>query len=107
MAVVGDSSMWGSAFHVGLIPKIIDLVVTCWDGCEKPKPRDREVPITRRFKVALMVRKNALRNLPVRIDRESVEDDLVTTEERGRIDLRFTEARSCREDIYFAFECKR
>lgn len=105
MAVVGDSRMWASAFHVGLIPKIVELVLACWDGCEKPKGRDKEVPITRRFRVALVLRKNALRDLPVRIERESVEDDLETAEERGRIDLRFTEARSCREDVYFAFEC--
>ncbi|MCA1994914.1 MAG: hypothetical protein LDL41_23125, partial [Coleofasciculus sp. S288] len=37
--------------------------------------------------------------------REIPEDDLQTGEELGRIDLRFTHG--YREDVYFAFECKR
>ena len=71
-----------------------------------PKPDAFEVPLTRRFKVALRSQKN-FRKLPLRIERESPEDDQSTAAELGRIDLKFTPAGSANEDVYFAFECKR
>jgi hypothetical protein len=43
----------------------------------------------------------------VRIQREDPEDDFERGEEKGRIDIRFVYAFNCREDVYFAFECKR
>jgi hypothetical protein len=48
-----------------------------------------------------------LRVLPVRIEREPAEDHPVTGEELGRIDIKFVPAVSAREEVYFAFECKR
>ncbi|MFI5394012.1 MAG: hypothetical protein ACHQ9S_00640 [Candidatus Binatia bacterium] len=107
MPVSGDPRLWLDSFSPGLIPQIIQLVLTSWDAFEKPGRSEKEVPITRRFRSFLKRRKNALRELPVRIDRESVEDDPNTGNERGRIDIRFTEGYSCREEVYFAFECKR
>jgi hypothetical protein len=107
MPVSGDPRLWLDSFSPGLIPQIIELVLTSWDAFEKPGRNEKEVPITRRFRSFLKRRKNALRELPVRIDRESVEDDPDSGEERGRIDIRFTEGYSCREEVYFAFECKR
>jgi hypothetical protein len=103
---IGNPRLWLSTFSPGLVPQIIDLVLESWTAFDKPKRGEREVPITRRFCSVLKQRKNALRELPVRIDRETP-DDSKTGEECGRIDIRFTEAYSCREDVYFAFECKR
>lgn len=45
--------------------------------------------------------------LPVRIEREPAEDDPVTAQELGRIDLKFSPVGSALEEVYFAFECKR
>ncbi len=107
MPVIGDPQQWSAAFPRTLIAPIVGLVVRSWETFDKPNRKDREVLITRRFRSHLIQRKNALRVLPVRIEREAVEDDTESGEERGRIDLRFTAASSCREDVYFAFECKR
>lgn len=90
------------------MPEVLELIVDSWQTfTPKPGVSELEVPITRRFRVHLVKRKNYLRTLPIRIERESVEDDLITGVERGRIDIRFTHAMSCREEAYFAFECKR
>ena len=107
MAVTGDAGHWSSSFPAHLVPQIVELVVDSWTTFPKPGVSDGEVPITTRFRAHLVTRKNALRALPVRIDRESVEDDFNSGTERGRIDIRFTHASSCREDVYFALECKR
>jgi hypothetical protein len=89
-----------------LVPRIIDLVWDAWEKFPKPTPNDLEVPITRRFKHSLKQAKD-YRRLPVRIEREPAEDDPVTGHELGRIDLKFAPAESAREEVYFAFECKR
>jgi hypothetical protein len=81
-------------------------VTETWADFERPGETDLEVPITRRFKRALKQAKD-YRRLPVRIEREATEDDPETAEERGRIDLKFLPAVSAREEVYFAFECKR
>lgn len=104
MGVMGDPGGWEDAFPDWLIPDIIDLVVDAWERFVKPLPAEKEVPITRRFKVLLVQDKN-LRRLPVLIDREVWEDDPETAEQIGRIDIRLTHGH--REDVYFAFECKR
>ena len=107
MAFIGDPDPWAGIFPQGLIPNILHLVVSVWAGFTKPKPYEHEVPITRRFRAALVQEKNVQRKLPVRILREVVEDDLKTGDELGRIDMVFLSSQSCREDVYFAFECKR
>src|ERR1022692_3404302 len=98
--------MWSDVFPEELIPRIIDLIFDTWHAFPSPKPTDYEVPITRRFKVALKNAKD-LRRLPLRIEREPAEDDPTTAAELGRIDLKFSAAGSAREEVYFAFECKR
>src|SRR5262249_30986438 len=65
---------------------------------------DHEVPISRTFRTKLIQDKNAIR-LPLLIDREVSEDDLLKGKELGRIDIRFIHG--SREDVYLAFECKR
>jgi hypothetical protein len=104
MAVAGDAGLWSDFFPGDLIPHILDLVLDAWAVFEKPEPTALEVPITRRFRSRLRQDKN-LRKLPVRIERESPEDSLESGEEIGRIDLRF--CHGYREEVYFAFECKR
>jgi hypothetical protein len=106
MTVVGDPGMWSDTFPDYLIPHILDLVTETWTSFEKPTPAEHEVPITRRLRRALKQAKDYQR-LPVRIERESAEDDPVTGEELGRIDLKFLPAVSALEEVYFAFECKR
>ncbi len=106
MTVIGDASLWSGTFPEELVPRILDLVSDSWATFEKPSGRDHEVPITRRFKHALKQAKD-YRRLPIRIEREPAEDDPVTGEELGRIDLKFLPAMSALEEVYFAFECKR
>ena len=106
MTVIGDPGMWSDTFPDHLVPRILDLVMETWEAFEKPAPTDHEVPITRRLRRALKQAKDYKR-LPVRIERESAEDDPTTGEELGRIDLKFLPAMSALEEVYFAFECKR
>jgi hypothetical protein len=103
---VGDPNLWSDVFPEELVPRILDLVWETWKTFEKPAPDEHEVPITRRFKNDLKQAKD-FRRLPVRIEREPAEDDPATGEELGRIDLKFNPAGSAREEVYFAFECKR
>src|SRR5947209_2539808 len=104
--VIGDAKIWSDTFPDELIPRVLDLVTETWEVFDKPGPVDREVSITQRFKHALKQAKD-LRVLPVRIELEPAEDHPVTGEELGRIDLKFVPAVSAREEVYFAFECKR
>jgi hypothetical protein len=106
MTILGDPALWADTFPEDLVPRLLDLVTETWADFERPGETDLEVPITRRFKRALKQAKD-FRRLPVRIERESPEDDPDTGEERGRIDLKFLPAVSAREEVYLAFECKR
>src|SRR5271157_2289213 len=103
---LGDVDAWAEVFPEDLVPRIIDLVWTTWATFPKPAANEHEVPITRRFKCDLKQAKDYIR-LPVRIDREPAEDDPLTAQELGRIDLKFSPAGSALEEVYFAFECKR
>lgn len=106
MTIHGDSDLWADTFPEDLVPKILDLVLEAWEKFPKPKRNAREVPTTRALRPFLIRTKN-FRRLPLRIDREDPEDDLDRGVEKGRIDLRLTPAISAREEVYFAFECKR
>ena len=103
----GDPALWSDVLPQGLIPQILDMVLSVWGGMAKPHRRTREVPITKRFLTARKEDKNMRQTVPVRISRECVEDDMRTGRELGRIDLCFIPANRCREQVYFAFECKR
>ncbi len=104
MAIIGNASLWADLFPDHLVPDILGLVVTTWQRFKKPQPNDLEVPITRRFREEL-VREKSNRELPFSIWPESSETDPETGKEIGRIDIRFLHG--YREDVYFAFECKR
>lgn len=106
MNVFGDPSYWSVLFPEELIPDIIDLVTNTWEMFPKPAPDDGEVPITQRFRIALIKSKRLVKLL-VRIERESYEDDLETGEHIGRLDLKFIPPNSVAEENYFTFECKR
>jgi len=104
--ILGDPDLWSDTFPEDLIPRVLSAAVEAWTAMDKPGPAELEVPITRRFKHALKQVKDFNR-LPFRVERESVEDDPTTGEELGRIDIKLLPAASAREDVYFAFECKR
>lgn len=105
MAVYGNLDAWADTFDQGLIPPILDLICSAWQTFVKPTHTELEPQITRRLCVHLC--KTRANLLPVRIECESTEYDLTTAEEKGRIDVKFINPPNCREDIYFAFECKK
>jgi len=104
MEIASDPSLWSDLVPDRFMPQIIALVLDGWEAFDKPGRNEREVPITRRFCRCLCARKNASRDLPFTIWHESELDD-AAGRQVGRIDLRF--CHGYREDVYFAFECKR
>lgn len=104
--IIGKSDLWSDTFPEDLIPRVLNAAVDAWAAMDKPGPAELEVPITRRFKHTLKQVKDFNR-LPFRVEREAVEDDPATGQELGRIDIKLLPAVSAREDVYFAFECKR
>ncbi len=105
MSTVGSMAPWAAAFPDGLIPSIVSLVLGTWAKLPKPCPDEHETVVSRSLRNALRQVKNSTRMLPCLIDREVVEDDPKTAEEKGRIDIRFIHGYD--ESVYFAFECKR
>lgn len=103
-SITGDNSAWADFFPEKLIPQIIELIVRSWEQFKKPQLTDYEEPITRRFREFLRKNKNS-KKLPLTIWPESSETDPISGKEIGRIDLRFISGH--REEVYFAFECKR
>jgi hypothetical protein len=106
MSIEGDAELWSVLFPEEFIPDILDLVLSAWDEFTKPGADEEEEEITRKFRLTL-IRTRDLVRLPVTILREYYEDDPDTGDHLGRIDIRFTTARSILETNYFAFECKR
>lgn len=108
MALIkGNPAYWSDVFPQELIPQILEMILSVWERLPKGPPRELEIRITRRFLRALIHDKNTRKEVPVRISRECVEDDLRTGRQLGRIDLCFIPPNSCHEQVYFAFECKR
>lgn len=102
--IKGDPSMWGDLFPDGLLPDVLELVVSSWQAFAKPQPTELEPQITRRF--AQDLRKNqVLRRLPFNVEREVPIDDTLFARELGRIDIKFTAG--YRNDVYFGLECKK
>ena len=92
MTVIGEPGIWADTFPDDLVPRLLDLVTETWADFERPGEAELEVAITRRFKRALKQSKDR-NKIPVRIERESTEDDPDTGEERGRIDRSSSPAR--------------
>jgi len=107
IGVVGDGRLWKKdLFPEELIPEILELVITSWETFEKPARFDHEVTISKAFKEWIRAQKNLREDLPFQIFRELPISN-TQTEEDGRIDIFFAYMGTSREDIYFAFECKR
>jgi hypothetical protein len=104
----GNIDLWADAFPHQLLPDVFEIVLSAWERLkaspEKPQPDDHEVPLTQRFR-PFITRDRKARKLPFTIWRESPEDDPASSKEKGRIDLRLLHG--WREEVYFAFECKR
>lgn len=105
MSVVGDASAFRDCFDDGLVSDILQVLTAAWDRMPKPSALTIETKITRRYGVFVRQEKSA-RNLPFRVHVEHSLTDPITFEESGRIDLCLQPA-SNREELYFAFECKR
>jgi len=104
MASYGNTDLWAGLFPDQLVGDVLGLVLRAWQALPPPAVDATEVPITQALCALLRKDKNRSR-LPFRIELESSELHLVTGELVGRVDLRFSSGH--REDVYFAFECKR
>ena len=92
MGVIGNgSSLKRDLFPEELIPEILELVITSWGTFKKPDRLECEVPISKAFTKIIRAEKNQRDDLPFHVWYE------LSTLNIG----------SPREDIYFAFECKR
>jgi hypothetical protein len=100
--VVGNVQNWAAdLFPTHLIPAILELVLETWDKFKKPNSTENENPISSRFAEKLRQAKNEA-DLPFKIRPE-----VQSIETNGRIDILFDYTGTNREEVYFAFECKR
>ena len=107
MGAEANAVVWKEdLFPEDLIPGILELVRTSWDSFEKPDRLEHEVSISKGFTKKLRTEKNRRYDLPFKIWYELAEIDTLN-EDEGRIDILFSYIGIPREDIYFAFECKR
>jgi len=107
MGVIGNgSSLKRDLFPEELIPEILELVITSWGTFKKPDRLECEVPISKAFTKIIRAEKNQRDDLPFHVWYE-LSTLNTQVEEEGRIDIFFAYIGSPREDIYFAFECKR
>ena len=104
MGYAGKPDLWADLFPDDLLPTILDLVLESWKVFQMPVPTEHEVPITKRFCDCLRQWKDRSR-VPFTIWTESEELEPGSGELLGRIDLRLLHG--YREQVYFAFECKR
>ncbi len=100
MEVAGNAANWKDLFPEEFIPDILELVISSWDTFNKPHRLDLEVPISKKFVERIRIEKNQRGDLPFHVWPELQEIN-------GRIDILFAYIGTPREDIYFAFECKR
>jgi hypothetical protein len=106
VGVTGDGRSWKKdLFPHELIPDILELVFVSWGIFPKPKCLDHEVSISKEFVKVLRVEKNQHSDLPFKIWCELPEIGPQNGE--GRIDILFSYIGTPKEEIHFAFECKR
>lgn len=98
---MSNAQCWGELFPTALIPDILELVLNTWTVFKRPNAVDLENTISQRFTEKLRQAKNEA-DLPfkVRLEIQSIETN-------GRIDILFDYTGTNREEVYFAFECKR
>lgn len=102
--IEGDMSPWSDSFPAGLVPVVLDLLLTLWPALEHTSVNEHETSITRRFRALLRQSRDA-RQLPFLIEREVPIDDQASSGELGRLDLKFIHGH--REEVYLTFEGKR
>ncbi len=107
VAIVGEAGGWKKdLFPDELIPDILEFVVETWKAFNKPCRLDHEVLISKAFTKKLQQEKNIQNKLPFQI-RPEIETSDSPMGKDGRIDICFIFMGTTRENIYFAFECKR
>lgn len=97
MVIFGNPSEWDGFFPSGLRDEILNLIIDSWDHFEKIN--DIENRITSGFCCVLEDEKDK-RDLPFRIINEHV-----LNKKKIRIDINFLYG--SKNNVYFAFECKR
>jgi hypothetical protein len=107
VCIHSDASQWSDLFPQGFILEIIELVTTTWGIFKKPNRREREERITRGFAERVRQEKNRRDDLPFKIRVEVSIPDVENGQETGRVDFIFDYVGTIREEVYFAFECKR
>lgn len=107
MGVESNAVVWKDLFPEDLIPEILELVRISWDSFEKPDRLELEKRITGRFKEWVRHKKNKRDDLPFKIRAEVSIPDIESGQESGRVDFIFDYIGTIREEVYFAFECKR
>ena len=104
MTVVGTPSEWVGLID-SLVPDILTLVITSWEGMPSPLSDEKEDDITNALCRVLCQNRTA-RDLPFQIRTQLVELDPLPGEELGRMDIVFIPLVP-NEDIYFCLESKR
>ena len=104
MSIIGMPSEWVNLIDP-MVPTILHLVISTWEGMAPPASDAREDDITVALCRALRNNRTA-RGLMFRIDTQLVELDPAPGEDLGRLDIAFSPGVP-REDIYFCLECKR
>jgi hypothetical protein len=104
--VTGNAEGWKDLLPDEFIPDILELVTTSWDTFNKPRRVELEVAISKEFVKKLRVDKNKSDDLPFHIWPEINTLDN-QAENEGRMDILFSYLGTLKEEIHFAFECKR
>jgi hypothetical protein len=104
MSILGPPTDWTDLIG-SMVPVILQLVITTWEGMTLPGPDQREDDISEALCRALRKNREA-RKLMFQIHNQYVELEPAAGEDLGRIDIAFVPLVP-REDIYFCFECKR
>ena len=107
MSIVGDSSQFVDLFPDQFIPDILQLVVSTWQKFHKDRPSELEELINKWFGLKLRKEKERVDNFPFKIHPEIDIFDSNTGKTKGRIDILLYPTYTTKEDVYFAFECKR
>ncbi len=104
--VAGNAEGWKDLLPEEFIPDILELVISSWDTFNKPHRLALEVTISKEFVIKLRVDKNKRDDLPFQVWPEINTLD-TQAEDEGRMDILFSYLGTLKEEIHFAFECKR
>jgi hypothetical protein len=104
VTVIGSPEEWVDLIDQ-MVPDVLNLVITTWEGMPLPDANASEDDITNQLWRALVQNRNA-RKLPFQIRTQVVELDPAQDADIGRMDIAFI-ALVPREDIYFCLESKR